>query len=158
MLKQSTPISILWINMFIRRHRTEFLPGIWDGTYKCPAMLIQTFVLNVTRVMGNINVIAELTIQGATNPITGTYASFFKALTLQVGQVLQIVPGQDITSLEINAMEENTTYMRGAVVFPARTGAEEKTNCNAVLWRRTGIQVPSGPPSGCTCFCLSSTV
>ncbi|XP_033739234.1 delta-like protein D [Pecten maximus] len=108
----------------VYQDRTEFVPSLWEGQYQCPGETPQNFVLNVTRSSGNIDVVADMTIQSFVIELSGTYAASFKILTLQ-GQTLvpQDIGGRNLTKLELNLQEKDNQAieMKGDVIIDQDT-------------------------------------
>ncbi|OWF34927.1 Delta-like protein 1 [Mizuhopecten yessoensis] len=104
----------------VYQDRTEFVPSVWEGQYRCPGETSQSFVLNVTHSNGLITTVGDITIQSFVIPLSGTCASSFKILTLQ-GQTLvpKYIGGRDLTTLELNMQEKDheAIEMKGDVLI-----------------------------------------
>ena len=81
---------------------------------------------------------AQLYVETETLPLSGTFASFFKQLTLQnSGVIVSHIGGQNFTGVELNGNLVNATFVRGAMLVKEATG---KVICPMEMTRVSGIE------------------
>ena len=117
---------------------SDFIPSEWSGSYVCSDDNRNvSYVLNVTKSDSSIGTVGILTVNGASIPMTGTFASFGRLLAIQGQQtVSQLVFGNNFTKVEINMRFNTSLYMTGAVVFTANNGLK---TCVSELRKVSGI-------------------
>ena len=101
-----------------------------------------TFIINITKSGQSLNTtgssiitVGDLVIQGHSVAMRGTFASFFKSLTLQNdGFIHEAINGRNFSKVELNGILRSPVYIDGVLIFTDGS----KTTCNMALRRRAG--------------------
>ena len=109
----------LLITLFFFFKAPEFIPSTWKGNYTCSTDSQEvTFILNITKSGDTIGTLGDLQIQGHSIPVSGTFGSFLKSLTLQNnGVVMDKIAGRNFTKVELNGILKSPLLIEGGMIF-----------------------------------------
>lgn len=91
--------------------------------------------MNITK-STSIETHTDVRIDNVTFPMTGSYGTVFKTFVLQSrGVIAEHIYGKNFTNVEVNALLEEPTFIKGVVAFYLSSGKQE---CPVELRRIAG--------------------
>ena len=114
-----------------------FIPSTWRGNYTCTTDNHEvTFILNITKSGDTIGTLGVLQIQSHSIPVSGTFGSFLKSLTLQNnGMVMDEIAGRNFTNVELNGILKSPLLIEGGMIFVSNATSD---TCPVQLRRFAG--------------------
>ena len=115
---------------------TELIPSEWTGNFTCPDDNTMTiFFMNITR-SDNIETLATVHNLDVDFPMTGSYATIMRILTLQnSGTLLRRGINVNYTDVELDGQVRSAVFIEGFVVFKR---ANNTLQCPVQLRRTAG--------------------
>lgn len=117
---------------------TEFVPTTWLGNYTCNDADMPRYLEMSLAQTSSILVSGDMVIDGVAVNVTGTFAEFFKTLTVQSNKpVAHEIFGGNITSIEVNCVLESPVLMRGAIILQDAS-TQDLRQCPVEFARKAG--------------------